>query len=93
MPIKFNVYYDDRAGQIDYENPLAIIEYKGRRFYSFQSPDLSGETGEEADGHLFAIRAEDASGIESRCAGVARLKIQLDTLSPDVIDILRAEAV
>jgi len=93
MPIKFNVYYDDRTGQIDYENPLAIIEYKGRRFYSFQSPDLSEETGEEADEHLFDIRAEDASGIESRCARVARLKIQLDTLSPDAIDILRAEAV
>ncbi len=90
-PVCFNVYYDDRTGQIDYENPLntAIIEYKGRRFYSFQSNAL--EAGDEASEHLFAIRAEDAGGIEN--ISLARLKIQLETLNPDAIDILRAEAV
>ncbi len=88
-PVSFNVYYDDRTGQIDYQDPLAIIEYKGRKFYSFQSSAL--ETGEEGGGHLFAIRAEDAVGIEN--SSLAQLKIQLDTLSPDKIDILRAEAV
>jgi len=91
IPIRFNVYYDDRTGQIDYETPLNtdIIEYKGRRFYSFQSSDL--ETGGGASEHLFAIRAEDAGSIEN--ISLARLKIQLDTLRPDAIDILRAEAV
>ncbi len=84
-PVSFNVYYDDRTGQIDYENPLAIIEYKGRKFYSFRSSAL------EAGEHLFAIRAEDADGIEN--ISLARLKIQFDTLNPDAIDILRAEAV
>ena len=93
IPVSFNVYYDDRTGQIDYQNPLFSSSYKGRKFYSFQSPDLSGEAGEDGGGYLFAIRAEDASGIESRRAGIARLKIQLDTLNPDAIDILRAEAV
>ncbi|MCH7559683.1 MAG: LamG domain-containing protein [Planctomycetes bacterium] len=86
-PVSFNVYYDDRTGQIDYQNPLATIGYKGRKFYSFQSPDLSGEAGK----YLFAIRAEDAGGIEN--ISLARLKIQLDTLNPDAIDILRTEAV
>jgi len=91
-PIRFNVYYDDRTGQIDYlQTPLAIISYKGRRFYSFQSSELGVEAGEEADEHLFAIRTEDAGGIEN--ISLARLKIQLDTLNPDAIDILRAEAV
>ncbi len=86
IPVSFNVYYDDRTGQIDFfENPLATIGYKGRKFYSFQSNAL------EAGGYLFAIRAEDADGIEN--ISLARLKIQLDTLSPDAIDILRAEAV
>ncbi|MCH7559002.1 MAG: LamG domain-containing protein [Planctomycetes bacterium] len=84
-PVKFNVYYDDRTGQIDYQNPLFSIEYKGRRFYSFQSSTL------EAGEYLFAIRAEDAGGIEN--ISLARLKIQLDTLNPDAIDILRTEAV
>jgi hypothetical protein len=85
-PICFNVYYDDRTGEIDFsENPLATIGYKGRKFYSFQSSAL------EAGKYLFAIRAEDAGGIEN--ISLARLKIQLDTLNPDAIDILRAEAV
>jgi hypothetical protein len=87
QPVSFNIYYDDQTGQIDYQNPLFSSGYKGRKFYSFQSPDLSGEAGE----HLFAIRAEDAGGIEN--ISLARLKIQLDTLNPDAIDILRAEAV
>jgi hypothetical protein len=85
QPVSFNVYYDDRTGQIDYQNPLATIGYKGRKFYSFQSSAL------EAGKYLFAIRAEDAGGIEN--ISLARLKIQLDTLNPDAIDILRAEAV
>jgi hypothetical protein len=85
IPVSFNVYYDDRTGQIDYQNPLATIGYKGRKFYSFQSSAL------EAGGHLFAIRAEDAGGIEN--ISLAQLKIQLDSLNPDAIDILRAEAV
>ncbi len=84
-PVSFNVYYDERTGQIDYQNPLATIGYKGRKFYSFQSSAL------EAGGHLFAIRAEDAGGIEN--ISLAQLKIQLDSLNPDAIDILRAEAV
>ncbi len=85
QPVSFNVYYDDRTGQIDYQNPLATIGYKGRKFYSFQSSAL--ETGK----YLFAIRAKDASGIEN--TSLARLKIQLDTLNPDAIGILRTEAV
>lgn len=84
-PVSFNVYYDERTGQIDYFDPLAIIEYKWRKFYSFQSSTL------EAGGYLLAIRAEDAGGIEN--ISLARLKIQLDTLNPDAIDILRVEAV
>ncbi len=84
-PVSFNVYYDDRTGQIEYQNPLATIGYKGRKFYSFQSSAL------EAGKYLFAIRAEDARGLEN--ISLARLKIQLDTLNPDAIDILRAEAV
>ena len=85
QPSCFNIYYDDRTGQIDYENALATIGYKGRKFYSFQSSAL------EAGKYLFAIRAEDAGGIEK--SSLVRLRIQLDTASPDAVDILKAEAV
>lgn len=81
----FNVYYDNRTGQIDYQNPLATIVYKGRKFYSFQSSVL------EAGEYLFAIRVVDAVGHEN--SSWAQLKIQLEPAIIDTINILRAEAV
>ena len=84
-PVCFNIYYDSRTGQIDYQNPIAAISYQGRKFYSFQSSTL------EAGGYLFAIRAVDATGIENNT--LMRLKIQLEPAAIDAINILRAEAV
>jgi hypothetical protein len=85
QPVCFNVYCDGGMGQIDYENPLARISYEGRKFYSYQSSAL------DAGGYLFTIRAEDADGIENSSS--AQLKIQLDTTSPDAINILCTETV
>ncbi len=84
-PVCFNIYYDNRTGQIDYQNSLAKISYKGRKFYSYQSSTL------EAGEYLFAIRAEDAVGLEK--SSLAQLKIQLESATIDAINILRAEAV
>ena len=85
QPMCFNVYYDGRTGQINYENPLAIIGYKGREFYSYQCGAL------EAGRYLFAIRTENASGIEN--SSLARLRIQFDPTNPAAIDILSVEGV
>jgi len=85
QPVCFNVYYDDRTEQIDYENPLATIGYKGRKFYSFQSSVL------EAGKYLFAIRAEDTEGLEN--SSLVQLQIQIDSTSLDTMGILSAEAV
>lgn len=85
QPDCFNVYYDDRTGQIDYQTPLATIGYKGRKFYSYQCGAL------EAGRHLFAIRTEDVSGIEN--SSLARLRIQFVPTNPDAIEILSAEGV
>ena len=85
QPTCFNVYYDGQTGQIDYENPLAIIGYKRRKFYSYQCGAL------EAGRYLFAIRTEDVSGIEN--SSLARLRIQFDPTNPDAIDILSVEGV
>lgn len=84
-PICFNVYYDNRTGKIDYQNPLAKISYKGRKFYSFQSGIL------EAGKYLFVIRAEDTGGLEN--SSLAQLRIQLDTINLNAINIVRAEAI
>ncbi|MFB0555963.1 MAG: LamG domain-containing protein [Phycisphaerae bacterium] len=85
QPMCFNVYYDGRSGQINYENPLAIIGYKGRKFYSYQCGAL------EAGRYLFSIRTEDTSGIEN--SSLAQLRIQFDPTNPEAIDILSAEGV
>ena len=84
-PACFSVYYDNGTGQIDYENSIAEIDYIGRAFYSYQSNTLNG------DRYLFAIRAKDYSGIEKDSS--AQLEVQLDTTTPDVVDILSIDTV
>jgi hypothetical protein len=85
QPVCFNIYYDNRTEQIDYENPLAKIVYKGRKFYSFQSGTL------EAGEYLFAIKAEGSDSLEN--SSLAQLKIQLKPVTIDTINILSSEAV
>jgi len=83
QPACFKIYYDGGTGQIDYENPIAVIGYAGQRFYSYTSGAL------DAGRYLFCIRAEDAVGTES--GSLAQIRIQLDITSPEAIEILNAE--
>jgi hypothetical protein len=85
QPISFNIYYDCRTGQIDYEKPLAVISYKGQKFYSYESNQL------EPGRYLFAIRPEDPGGNENNSS--ACLSIELDNKCPDAISILQAETI
>lgn len=84
-PVRFNVYYDAGTGQIDYQNPITAISYAGRVFYSYKSNTL------DPGRYLFAIRPESIGGTENHCLG--QIKIQLNTTSPEPIDILSAEVV
>ena len=84
-PVCFNIYHDAGTGQIDYDNPIAAIAYDGRRFYSYQSSTPG------AGRYLFAIRAEDAAGVENDSP--ALLRVQVPSVGPDAIVILNAEAV
>ena len=84
-PARFNVYYDNRSGQIDYQNAIAQVNYKRRKFYSFQSNTLAPGS------YLFAIKAENKDGIENN--SFAQLKIQLNPRVLSSINILKAEAV
>jgi hypothetical protein len=85
QPACFNIYYDNRTGQIDYENPLAVISYQGRKFYRYESDRL------EPGRYLFAIRTKDADGIENSSKG--SLAIELNGSDPDAINILNVETV
>lgn len=79
-PECFKIYFDNKSGQINYENPLTAIEYQGRKFYSYVSSELSSEE------YLFAVRAESAEGIQDESR--AQIRIQLDSQSPEAINIL-----
>jgi hypothetical protein len=83
-PVSFGIYYDNGSGQIDYENPLALIEYQGRRFYRYKSPQLQSER------YLFAVRAINADGFKNDSKG--QLKIQLNSSNPAPIEIIKAQS-
>jgi hypothetical protein len=85
QPVRFNIYYDGQTGQIDYGIPLATVNYQGQKFHSYQSEAL--ETGR----YLFAVKAEDAAGIQH--GSLARLAIELNGDGPGAISILRADIV
>jgi len=85
LPACFNIYYDSRTGQIDYENSLAEISYQDQKFYSYESHSL------EPGRYLFAIKAENAAGIDNSSS--AHLSIEIDGTGPDAVTILQAETV
>jgi len=84
-PDSFKVYWDNGTGQIDYENPVAVIDYFGRAFYTWQSAALTGEA------YLFCIRVVTSTGADDEFTG--QITIQLRTTKPDSIEILEAVVV
>ncbi|MHC4646922.1 MAG: hypothetical protein ACYTBJ_15605 [Planctomycetota bacterium] len=84
-PACFKIYHDGGTGQIDYENPLAVIGYRGRRFYSWESASLESGT------HLFCIKAEDSAGAQSSQS--SQIEMQFSATCPEAVDILSMEAV
>jgi hypothetical protein len=80
----FNIYFDDGSGQIDYENPIARIDYKTRKFYGFISKSLS------AGKYLFAIKVEDIFGIEN--TSFAQVKVEVNVTNATVVDIADIKA-
>jgi hypothetical protein len=84
-PVCFNVYYDGGTGQIDYENPVAKIDYRAPNFYSYQSSSLSSGR------YLFGTRAEDSAGVEA--ASFKQVDIQLNDVTPVAIGIIDIDAI
>ena len=57
-PAEMRIYGDAGTGEIDYPNPVAMVTYKGRRFYRHK-------IDKPADGrYRFAVRAADGEGNE-----------------------------
>jgi hypothetical protein len=84
-PVHFNIYCDEGRGQIDYESPVAVVGYAGRKFYTYQSSELG--TGR----YLFAIRAEDAAGEKN--GSLAKIEVQLNAAGSSAVNITGVKAV
>ena len=84
-PERFEIYCDNKSGQIDYENPIGVIEYQGRKFYEFVSGSL--EKGE----YLFAINVVDENGLKDN--SMEQIRIQVETVAPEAVEIINVESV
>lgn len=84
-PAYFEVYSNNGTGQVDYENPLAVIDYTGRRYYCRLSEILS------AGRYGFAVRAFDKAGIKEETSAIVSVDV-IDS-APDSVDILSVEAI
>jgi len=82
-PILFRVYWDGGNGQIDYQNPLAAINYEGQGFYHFHSQTLV------AGAYHFAVMAVDSNGIEGNSQTVLRIKVA--DSGPDIVRVANME--
>jgi hypothetical protein len=84
-PALFKVYFDSGTGQIDYENAVASLNYIGQRYYCFETEPLN------LGDYMFCVRAEDVAGAEGSSS--ALMKVQLDTMNPEAMDILSVEVI
>lgn len=84
-PVRFNVYSDNRTGEIDFETPIAVINYRGPKFYSYNSDTL------EPGRYFFAIKTQDANGTESSFDD--HLTVELAGAEPDAIEVLQAQTI
>ncbi len=77
---KFEIYYDNATGTIDYQNPIGSVNYTGRKFYQF----VTGQLVE--DSYKFCIRALAADDSDDGFTG--QMNIQFNRQSPDGVSIL-----
>lgn len=82
-PVEMRVYFDGGTGEVDYQNPVATVAYKGRRFDRYQSDRL------EQGRYLFAIRAADAAGSERESMG--QVAIEVAGENAEAIEIIGVE--
>jgi hypothetical protein len=79
-PVRFNIYTDNSQGQINYQNPITQIKYQGRRFYSFTTEQLPKGK------HLFAVRAQDKTGIEDNSLKTVLVEIKTVAVNEPIIN-------
>ena len=82
---KFKIYSDGGSGTIDYENPVAQIDYAGRKFYDYLTGTLTNNN------NRFCIRTVASDDTENDC--LDEIIIQLNKEKPDSVDILQTNII
>ena len=82
---EFRIYSDNASGIIDYENPVAQIDYTGRKFYDYLTGTLTNNN------NRFCIRAVASDNTEDGC--LDEIIIQLNRQKPDSVDILQSSII
>lgn len=80
----FNIFSNNGSGGVDYNNPVAVVDYVGRGFYSYETGVLSNSS------HLFCVRPVSSSGLEDGFFGI--VEIDITDSAPQGIDIIQAQA-
>lgn len=84
-PIEMRVYGDEGTGEIDYQEPLKLVPYKGKRFYRYES-ELPG-----GGRYRFAVRAADAKG--NVRPSMREAAVEVRAVNPEAIEIIGIEAI
>ena len=81
-PAEMRIYGDAGTGGIDYQNPVAMVTYKGRRVYRHKIE--MAENGR----YRFAVRAADADGNE--CKSKQEVTVEIRETNLEAIQIIGA---
>ena len=68
VPVEMRIYGDNGTGEIDYQNPVAVVKYKGRRIYRHKI-----ETAENRR-YRFAVRAANSEGNENGSTKIVEIE-------------------
>jgi hypothetical protein len=82
-PKEMRVYSDAGTGEIDFQEPVAIVPYKGRRFYRYEDESQEGR-------YLFAVRAVDAKNNEH--SSTRKVSVEVHNEDVEAIEIVGADS-
>jgi hypothetical protein len=68
MPDEMRIYSDAGTGQVNYQEPTAVVKYKGKRIYQYKC-EIPG-----SGRYQFAVRAADGEGNEEETTEIVEIE-------------------
>jgi hypothetical protein len=67
-PKEMRIYTDAGTGEVNYQEPIAVVQYKGKRFYQYKSEIPVNRR------YRYAVRAADSDGNEQRLSKAVEIE-------------------